>query len=134
MAFRLFLYLAETWGEYIKATGQNIWGTKKIVLPVSECYVVFTGERKDKPSVISLFDEFHPCADGMLELKVRVIFGDEVCERPDILQQYIAFSRELDVQVQAKGAHTGGTYSRNRKVQESGYIARIPRDTREEGS
>ena len=120
---RLFLYLAETWGEYITATQQNIYSTKKVVLPVSECYVVFTGERKDKPDVISLFDEFIaplaqslPCSprtasneDRIVDLKVRVIFsseGDEVCESGDdmdILQQYITFSRELDRQCAEKG-------------------------------
>ena len=63
VVLRLFLYLAETWGEYVKATEQNIYSTKKVVLPATECYVVFTGERKDKPDVISLFDEFiAPCA------------------------------------------------------------------------
>ena len=120
--FRLFLYLAETWGEYIKVTGQNIWGTKKITLPKTELYVIFTGERKDKPSVISLFDEFvAPLArslpsldlgcpssklapdEWILDLKVHVIFGDEACESPDILQQYIAFSKELDEQFKDKG-------------------------------
>ena len=114
--FRLFLYLAETWGEYVKATEQNIYGTKKITLPKTECYVVFTGDRKDKPDVISLFDEFHPCAEGMIDFKVRVIFAREdsnMCEcedastenteSMDILQQYIAFSRETDRQFKEKG-------------------------------
>ena len=103
VVFRLFLYLAETWGEYIKATEQNIYGTRKIILPVTECYVVFTGERKDKSDVISLFDEFHPCAEGMVELKVRVIFSESGGEHLDILQQYIAFSRELDAQFKDRG-------------------------------
>ena len=47
--FRLFLYLAETWGEYVKVTKQNIYGTKKITLPQTEAYVIFTGDRKGKP-------------------------------------------------------------------------------------
>ena len=121
VVFRLFLYLAETWGEYVKATEQNIYGTKKIILPKTECYVVFTGERKGKPDVISLFDEFvAPFVSGLssldiscpscklsadectVELKARVIFGEE-CESPDILQQYIAFSKELDGQFAQKG-------------------------------
>ena len=123
VVLRLFLYLAETWGEYITATEQNIYGTKKVVLPKTECYVVFTGERKDKPEVISLFDEFiAPLGQGLpdstraaanedrvIDLKVRVIFssdGDEACADGagmDILQQYIAFSRELDRQFAQKG-------------------------------
>ena len=47
--------------------------------------------------------------DRAIDLKVRVIFsseGDEVCEDGagmDILQQYIAFSRELDRQFAQKG-------------------------------
>ena len=131
VVFRLFLYLAETWEEYVKATEQNVYGTKKVVLPLSECYVVFTGDRKGRPEVISLFDEFiAPLAqdefdtvdlrqthlssrraadDRAIDLKVRVIFsseGDEGCDSGDdmdILQQYIAFSRELDRQFAQKG-------------------------------
>ena len=136
VVFRLFLYLAETWGEYVKASEQNIYGAKKITLPKTECYVVFTGERKDKPDVISLFDEFlaplerglvsveRGCQrakraadeDGVVDLKVRVIFASEadtrseVCEcggasaeSMDILQQYIAFSKECDRQFAQKG-------------------------------
>ena len=49
VVFRLLLYLAETWGEYVKATGQNIYGTKKITLPLTECYVVFTGIARTNP-------------------------------------------------------------------------------------
>ena len=120
----LVLVSAETWGEYITATQQNIYSTKKVVLPKTECYVVFTGERKDKPEMISLFDEFIaplaqsppslglPADERMLDLKVRVIFAkdsegcedvDASAESMDILQQYITFSRELDRQCAEKG-------------------------------
>ena len=62
--FRLFLYLAETWGEYVKVTEQNIYGTKKITLPQTEAYVIFTGDRKGKPETISLFEEFVASNEG----------------------------------------------------------------------
>ena len=104
VVFRLFLYLAEVWGEYVKVSEQNIYGTKKITLPKTECYVVFTGDRKGKPDVISLFDEFSPCDKGMLDLKVRVIFGEDG-KTSDILQQYIAFSRGLTHSSKTRGAH-----------------------------
>ena len=123
VVFRLFLYLAETWEEYVKATEQNVYGTKKVVLPLSECYVVFTGDRKGRPDVISLFDEFiapraHSLPDSAraaanedraIDLKVRVIFSSEgdgagdSGDDMDILQQYIAFSRELNRQFAQKG-------------------------------
>ena len=140
--FRLFLYLAETWGEYIKVTGQNIYGTKKITLPQTEAYIVFTGERKGKPDTISLFEEFGVALERnsapieqssaacckvtaalesdkprckvladerMIELKARIIFSDEdaadgaIGKSMNILQQYIAFSKEADRQFKQKG-------------------------------
>ena len=132
--FRLFLYLAETWGEYVKVTEQNIYGTKKITLPQTEAYVIFTGDRKGKPETISLFEEFGASLarnsssplernlvslapdERMIELKAKVIFSDEDTEsggigeneigksgkRMDILQQYIAFSKEADRQFKEK--------------------------------
>ena len=107
VVLRMFLYLAETWGEYIKTTEQNVYGAKKVTLPKTELYVIFTGERKDKPDVISLFEQFHPCDEGIVELKTRVIFASEseVDGKLDILQQYIAFSKEINTQIKQKG-HT----------------------------
>ena len=136
--FRLFLYLAETWGEYVKVTEQNIYGTKKITLPATEAYVIFTGDRKGKPETISLFEEFGvslarnssvslarnsappernsanmesgqpsykvPADERMIDLKAKVIFSDEnAAGQMDILQQYIAFSKEADKQFKEKG-------------------------------
>ena len=148
VVLRMFLYLAEIWGEYIKATAQNIYSTKKVVLPATECYVVFTGDRKDKPSVISLFDEFLApltqsppslslsADERMLDLKVSAIFaseadsrsegcecGGESAESMDILQQYIAFSGVMRQAVCPKGADGGGTESRNRNMQETEHLA-----------
>ena len=53
--------------------------------------------------MISLFDSFHPCDVGIVDLKTRVIFAEEGSEKLDILQQYIAFSQELTRQIKAKG-------------------------------
>ena len=53
--------------------------------------------------MISLFDSFHPCDAGIVDLKTRVIFAEEGSEKLDILQQYIAFSQELSRQIKAKG-------------------------------
>ena len=103
VAIRMFLYLAETWCEYIKATEQNLYNPANVVMPKTELYVVFTGDKTGKPDMISLFDSFHPCDVGIVELKTRVIFAEAGSGKLDILQQYIAFSKEITQQIKQKG-------------------------------
>jgi hypothetical protein len=70
---RMFLYLAETYHRYIqKHEEMNIYGTKKIVLPMPECYVIYTGSEKNRPEFLSLSEEFFG-KDSPLELRVKVI-------------------------------------------------------------
>lgn len=49
--------------------GQDIYGSKKLVLPKPEIYVIYTGSRKARPKTISFAKEF---------------FG----EKGDIINQY----------------------------------------------
>ena len=55
---RALLYLAQTYQDYLDIQGQDMYGSKKVFLPKPEIYVIYTGERKDKPQYISLSDEF----------------------------------------------------------------------------
>ena len=55
---RSLLYLAQTWQEYIQSTGQNIYGRKRLELPRPELYVIYTGERKTRPKLLRLSNEF----------------------------------------------------------------------------
>ena len=55
---RSLLYLAQTWQEYIQSTGQNIYGSKRLELPRPELYVIYTGERKTRPKLLWLPNEF----------------------------------------------------------------------------
>ena len=58
IVIRALLYLANTWKEYIQDKKLNIYGNRKIILPKPELYVIYTGERNERPEWISLSEEF----------------------------------------------------------------------------
>lgn len=62
---RAFLYLAQTWNEYIEATDQNRYGSRKLNLPRPEIYVIFSGNRPERPEYLSLTDEFFGGKKGL---------------------------------------------------------------------
>lgn len=92
---RSLLYLAQSWSDLIKETGQNQYGSTRLVLPKPELYVIYTGDRKLDRSWLSLADEFFDGLSPFLEVRVKVLYqqtGD------DIISQYIGFSRVFDNQ------------------------------------
>jgi len=97
---RLFLYLAETYHRYIQRHKElNIYGTKKISLPVPSCTVIYTGEDKQRPDFLSLAEEFFG-KDSPLDLRVRVIWQPG---RENIIRQYIRFCHVFNQQVHLHG-------------------------------
>ena len=97
---RLFLYLAETYHRYIQQHEElNIYGTKKIPMPIPYCCLVYTGDGKCRPDMLSLAEEFWG-KDAPLDLRVDVLStpGTE-----NIIQQYIRFCHVLNEQVKIHG-------------------------------
>ena len=97
---RLLLYLSETWHQYIVATKQNRYGTKRLKLPQPELYVIYTGERKVMPEILSLSEEFFGGSGECLEVNVRVLYGDG---KDDIISQYVTFTKLYDDQIRTYG-------------------------------
>ncbi len=103
---RAFLYLAKSWQDYIDKENMDLYGSKKVKLPKPELYVIFTGERTDKPDVISLTDEFFPGEGRFVDIRTEMIYGDDAWrelesgeeKRYDIISQYILFSKIYDRQ------------------------------------
>lgn len=103
---RAFLYLAKSWQDYIDRENMDLYGSKKVKLPKPELYVIFTGERTDKPDVISLTDEFFPGEGRFVDIRTEMIYGDDAWrelesgeeKRYDIISQYILFSKIYDRQ------------------------------------
>ena len=98
---RLLLYLAHTWNEHIEATKQNRYGSKKLNLPRPELYLIFIGDRKNRPEWINLSDEFFEGNHEFLEVKVRVLYGEQ--GKKDIISQYVDFTKVYHEQVKQHG-------------------------------
>ena len=100
IAVRILIYLMVTYQDYIKKTKQNVYKSKKIKLPRPEMYVVYTGNRKERPKYISLAEEFFDGQDIFLDAKVKVLYGGG---KSDIISQYVAFTKVYDEQRKLHG-------------------------------
>ena len=97
---RVLLYLAQTWNEHIEETKQNRYGSRKLELPRPEFYVIFTGERQEKPEYLNLSKEFFDGKKGFLEARVKMLYGDG---NGDIISQYVAFTKAYQEQARLLG-------------------------------
>lgn len=98
IVLRMFLYLARTYQDYIFSHSElkaKLYSTSKIDLPSPELYVIYTGERVDKPVSLSLKESFFPLSN--LDLRVDIIYSDN--ERTDIIGQYISFCKIVKEQM-----------------------------------
>ncbi len=92
---RILMYLAQSYHEYCIKTSQNLYNVKKVKIPKPELYVIYTGERGNKPEVMSLSTDFFNGADTSVEVKAKVIYESE---SDDIINQYIIFCKVFDEQ------------------------------------
>jgi hypothetical protein len=93
---RSLMYLATTYQRYIDGHGLDVYGSKKITLPKPELYVIYTGNRQEQPSEITLSKEFFNGQDLAVDVKVRVLYGDEASN--DVVSQYVTFTKVYDEQ------------------------------------
>lgn len=100
---RFILYLADTYNRYINKMNLNVYGTKKVRLPVPELYVIYHGDRGDKPDEISLSKDIFgvESADNIfVDVKARIIYDSTP---GDIINQFITFARVFDEQIRLNG-------------------------------
>lgn len=101
IVIRVLLYLASTWQEYIESNKLNVYGSRKVVLLKPELYVIYTGDRKDRPEWLSLSEEFFPEAEAaFVDVKVKVIYDGQ---KGDIINQYVTFTKVYNEQVKLHG-------------------------------
>ena len=87
---RVLIYMAQTIQNHIVDTKQNVYGKKKVTFPEPEFYVVFTGERKDRPEELVFSEEFFGGRKLALEVRVKMVYDGL---EGDIISQYVAFAR-----------------------------------------
>ena len=87
---RALLYMARSYQLYFQEQGTDLYGTRKVFLPKPELYVIYIGDEQNKPSEISLAEEFFDGSEAAIDVKVKV-----VCENDSsgIINQYIVFSK-----------------------------------------
>ena len=99
IVIRLLLYLAKTYQAYIynhKELKAGLYSENKINIPKAEMYVLYAGNKGDKPSQLSLNKEFF-AGEGNVDLCANIIFADE--DRDDIIGEYLTFCSILKEQV-----------------------------------
>ena len=69
-------------------------------MPEPELYVIYTGNQKDIPPVISLSEEFFDGGDTAVDVKVRVI---RESDSDSIINQYIIFCKVYNEQMKLYG-------------------------------
>ena len=97
---RALMYLVQTWHDYFERTKQNLYKSKKVQMPIPEVYVIFTGERKTRPSEISLSQEFFGGKDCAVDVKVKMIYDGK---EGDIINQYVIFTKVCNEQMKIYG-------------------------------
>ena len=93
---RFLLYLADTYSRYIARNDLKIYGSKKVSLPVPELYVIYHGDRGDKPDEILLSKDIFGVEDPkniFVDIKARIIYDSTP---GDIINQFITFARVFD--------------------------------------
>ena len=97
---RALLYLAQTYHDYFERTNQNLYTHRKVKMPEPELYVIYTGNQKDIPPVISLSEEFFDGSDTAVDVKIRVI---RESDSDSIINQYIIFCKVYNEQMKLYG-------------------------------
>ena len=98
---RLLLYFADSLLGIIKDHEEwDVHNHAKLPLPVPEFYVIYTGDKKNVPQVISLKEDYFMNSTVPLDLKARVISTEGT---GDIIGQYIIYTHVFDQQVRQHG-------------------------------
>lgn len=97
---RALMYLVQTWHDYFERTKQNLYKSKKVQMPMPEIYVIFTGERKTRPSEISLSQEFFDGKECGIDVRVKMIYDGK---KGDIINQYVLFTKICNEQMKEHG-------------------------------
>nr|WP_300766677.1 hypothetical protein [uncultured Acetatifactor sp.] len=97
---RALMYMVQTYHDYFSRTKQNWYRSKKVKIPIPEIYVIFTGDRKDRPSEVSLVQEFFEGRESCIDVKVKMIYDGE---EGDIINQYVIFTKVCNEQMALHG-------------------------------
>ena len=97
---RVLLYLAQTYHDYLAQTKQPLYTSKQVQIPEPELYVIYMGERQERPAEISLSKEFFGGKECAVDVKVKMIYDGK---EGDIINQYVLFTKICNEQMKKHG-------------------------------
>ena len=97
---RVLMYLAQTYNDYVRKKGLNLYSSRKVSIPRPEFYMIYTGEKEIERDVISLSEEYFGGGHTDLDVRVHVLTDGK---EGDIIFQYVTFTKVLDEQVRLHG-------------------------------
>lgn len=97
---RALEYLVNSYRRYFSDNNMDLYRSKKVELPRPELYVIYTGDRKTRPSEITLSEEFFEGETTAVEVTVRMIYDGK---KGDIINQYVTFTKVHDEQLKLHG-------------------------------
>ena len=97
---RAFLYVAESYQERFEQQCVNLYSSRKVALPEPELYVIYTGDRQDRPKELTLSEAFFGGRKTAIEVTVKMLYGED---KADIIGQYVRFCRVFNMQTRAYG-------------------------------
>ena len=89
MTLRTLIYLAETYKKHVLDTKQNYYSGKPVSIPKPEIYMLYTGDEERAEKELSLADTYFGGDASNVELKVKVLYGDDT---DAIISQYVKFT------------------------------------------
>ena len=97
---RDFLYLALSYKEYIEKNQIDLYGPKKIFIPIPKLYVLYTGDKKLEKDEISLKEEYFN-NEGCIDLKIKILTKENLykltaTQENNIISEYVAFTEISD--------------------------------------
>ena len=113
---RFLIYLADTYNRFISKENLNIYGTKKVKLPVPELYVIYHGERGNRPDEITLSKDIFGMESPencFVNVKAKIIYDSTP---GDIINQFITFCRVFDKQIEEHGRTREAVEEKHRRT------------------
>ena len=97
---REFLYLALSYKESIEKNQIDLYGSKKIFIPIPKLYVLYTGNKKLEREEISLNEEYFN-NEGCIDLKIKILTKENLSKlsatkENNIISQYVTFTEISD--------------------------------------
>ena len=97
---RALEYLVNSYRRYLSENGEDLYRSRKVTLPKPELYVIYTGNRKNRPKEITLSEEFFGGEKIAIEVTVKMLYDGR---EGDIINQYVSFTKVLNEQVKKHG-------------------------------